>query len=231
MNPQTSITPPTEPTLQPEVPLTPVNPTPKKLSKGIIALIIAGSLLFLGGLIGGGILVAQAFSKAVDTTTSKATPANSTNISGTEVTLEGRTVSAACYTFQTPDDYILSPNAKNCQSEIRLSAGMATGASLTSITVKAQSGQNDLDYFFNTLANTAKQTGTTLSESKEVNIDGVTSGYVAYKDANGISQSVYFVPDTSAKFAYDGKPVTSYLISGPTVGGLLDTVIDSFMIK
>lgn len=234
-NPVPPITPPTpEPVheVTPDFVTQPVSPLiPKKgLSGGIIALIIASAVIFLGALVGGGILIAQAVGKNL-TTASTTTPSTTAeNIVGSKVTLTGTTVDAACYTFETPTGFILNPSATDCQAQVRLSAGLSTGASVTQLSVKAQSGKNDLDYFFTTMQNSLGQSGLKISESKKVTVAGIESGLVTYVDANTINQSIYFVPDTSGKFTAGSKPVTSFLINGPT-SSMLQTVIDSFTIK
>lgn len=154
---------------------------------------------------------------------------NSTSIAGTAVTLAGSTVTSTCYTFTAPADYLLSPNAKQCQAELRADNGTSSGIALTAIFVKAQIGSATVEDFI------TKMEDQGASKIEAVTINGVVSAVAAIEDSNGLEQTSYFVPDTSGKFKASNGVITSYLIYGPTgseeLKANLETVVDSFKIK
>lgn len=151
------------------------------------------------------------------------------DIADTPVTLNGSTVDAACFSFTLPEGFILSPNAKTCQAEIRLENGTATGAAVTSIKVVGQRGsQVQLDEFTDTI----RKTGAAILEEATTTINGIESAAVVAEDSMGIPQAFYYIPDNSGSFSASNGIVTSYMISGPA--GLkeqLVTITSSFTIK
>lgn len=151
------------------------------------------------------------------------------SIVGSDVEVVDGIVTSTCYTFKMPADYILSPNASQCQAELRMDNNTSSGIALTALFVKAQTGDSTLDDF-NALM---KKSGATTIES--VMIDGIESGKAVVENSLGIQQTSYFVPDTTKSFKASNGDITSYLIYGPTgseeVEAVLTTLVDSFKLR
>lgn len=161
-------------------------------------------------------------------TDTSATTGSATSIAGTPVTAAGGTVTAACFTFTQPSNYIINPNSKTCQTELRLDNGSSSGVSLTAIFVKAQTGNNDVDDFFTKYEALGASAGT----KERLTIGGEKAGKIVLKDSFGIEQATYFIEDTTGNFEATNGPVTSYLIYGPAESKeQLSTIINSFTVK
>ena len=153
---------------------------------------------------------------------------SATSIAGTPVTAAGGTVTAACFTFTQPSNYIINPNSKTCQTELRLDNGSSSGVSLTAIFVKAQTGNNDVDDFFTKYEAAGASAGT----KERLTIGGEKAGKIVLKDSFGIEQATYFIEDTTGNFEATNGPITSYLIYGPAESKeQLSTIINSFTVK
>ena len=162
------------------------------------------------------------------TKTDTATTGSATSIANTPVTAANGVVSAACFTFTQPASYIISPNSKTCQTELRLDNGSSTGVSLTAIFVKAQTGNNDVDDFFTKY----EAAGANAATKERLTIGDEKAGKITIKDSNGIEQATYFIEDTTGNFEASNGPITSYLIYGPAASTeQLSTIVNSFKTK
>lgn len=159
------------------------------------------------------------------------TPASGvTEIEGTSVTLAGSEVDSTCFTFDMPENYLLSPKAESCQVEIRSENGTATGEALSSLVVKAQRGDNTIDSFFSTI-----KASSPSAVTEKVTVNGASVGKATYKNGSGFTETSYYIPDDSGKYERGGTPITSYFISGPSYPeefeDILSGVVESFTVK
>lgn len=144
--------------------------------------------------------------------------ASAESIVGTPVTVSGSTSQSTCWTLTIPAGYIQSPNASQCQTELRLDNGTSSGASLTSITLKPQIGDTQtVDEFFKKIDEYAAS-GVDVRQTKKVSIDGRESGYAEIVDGYSLVQQMYFIPDTSGAFKASNGTIISYLLTGPSSG-------------
>jgi hypothetical protein len=197
-----------------------------KPNKIALAGIIVGSVTTLIGLISTIFLVTAFISYYTDAVTKTVDVSQAQSLAGSTVKLSGSTVESLCYTFDMPENYILNPNTSQCQAEIRAGNGTSTGIALTSIYVKAQTGDSTVDDFISLM----KKSGAT--ETGTITIDGITSGKAVIPNSLDIPQTTYFIPDSSGSFTASNGAITSYLIYGPTgLADALDTVINSFSLR
>jgi heme/copper-type cytochrome/quinol oxidase subunit 2 len=191
-----------------------------------LAGIIVGSVTTLIGLISTIFLVTAFISYYTDASTKTMDASRAQSLVGSTVELSGSTVEAPCYTFDMPENYILSPNASQCQAELRLGNNTSTGVALTAIFVKAQTGDSTVKDFISLM----KKSGAT--ETGTVTIAGITSGKAVIPDGLDVPQTLYFIPDSSGSFTTTNGAITSYLIYGPTgLTDALNTVINSFSLR
>lgn len=161
--------------------------------------------------------------------TSKHDSMDTIDIADTKVTLAGSKVDSDCFSFTLPEGYMISPASKACQTELRLDNGSETGVSLTSISVKYQTGGDDVDSFFKKYKAAG---GDKISDAKELTIDGQPAGSLTLVDTFGIKQTVYFITAHPGMLEINGTPVTSFHISGPTnLTKELATITESFTLK
>lgn len=179
-------------------------------------------------------------SSSQSASTSTASAANTIDVSGSPVTLEGRTVTSRCFTFTAPADYIINPNSKTCQTELRMSdANRPSGEPLSAIRVVAQSNIASIDAFFSGIEDvvdrSSENSKVTIKSTDRITLNGQPAGKAVYTNAFGLEQTAYFIPDNSNTFSAGTSIVTSYVISGPSYNSsfksTLESVLSSFKIK
>lgn len=148
------------------------------------------------------------------------------SIVGTPVTESGSISSSACWSLTIPTGYLQSPNASQCQTELRYDDGTSTGSALTSITLKAQIGDTQtVDDFFATMDEYAAN-GVEVLETKTVTVGGREAGYAKVVNGYSLVQHMYFIPDTTGSFKASNGTVTSFLLTGPSYNDGTDPVED-----
>ncbi len=149
------------------------------------------------------------------------------SVNGTPVSLSGSTVDSACWTFEMPQGYILSPNSVSCQTEIRQESGTSTGVAATSISIRSQVGDSSVDNFVDRV----KATGAKVLKEERLTVAGNQAAKVVSENSLGISTDIYFIPHTGNLYSSTGK-VTSTLISGPSASdSIISAILDSFSMK
>ena len=141
------------------------------------------------------------------------------DITGTDVTLVGDRVETPCYSFTLPEPYRLESFSEACGAE--LSRDIAPGADPAAhdsapITVAAQSGTVSVDEFVEEFRQAARQAGREILDDGTRSIAGAPAGVMHYLDSRGVEHTAYFVPAPTAQHRFGERPLTSFLITGPT---------------
>lgn len=156
------------------------------------------------------------------------------DVSEMKPTLIDDKISAPCFTAKLPENYTMSPKNKNCY--VRLDNNRGTGQILLSIIVRAQTGEINMKLLKDTYSS---YSGAIIS-MEETTVGGSPAlKVVTSMDANfGAPSTIYIVLDDSGKYSYNGKKITSYMISSPSYlktinqdESDIDIFVKSFQIK
>lgn len=149
-------------------------------------------------------------------------------------TINNNTVTSPCFTFVIPSNYFLSKNPKattTCNAQIIADNGSQQELVLLSITIQPQTGDTSKE----------KMRSAITAINDKIEIEDLTiNGHEALKvvtpyHAQFMTPAVmYYIFDTSGRYQYNGKAITSYLIEAPGNGTNnpgLDSIIKTFTIR
>lgn len=162
------------------------------------------------------------------------------NIAGIPVEFVDGTVTSACFTFVLPREFEMDPDSIGCQVALRPLAY----DSLLEIDVRAQSGDNSAERFFDAMAEAMAATWPPAEYSTEtVLVDGRPTPLAHTVNKWGVRTDYYQVPVDFGALESDGTAITSILIllpdfssesgfsSGNGFDQLATNLIDSFTVR
>jgi hypothetical protein len=155
------------------------------------------------------------------------TPRDPIDVAGSSVTLVNWKIEAECFTFDMPTiaEYEMNPDSEECQTAIR----WVGGDSLSEIIVRAQVGENDLEFFFATIRESFGSDGKVPVTTETATVAGVRAGVARTTNDWGLAYTFYFVPESTGAFVFDGEPITSFLIAGPSGAPEMEAVLDELV--
>lgn len=163
------------------------------------------------------------------------TKKSTTDIADTTVSLVGDKVSSTCWTFAMPaQGYALNKKSSACTGRIVIDQGNGTGDDLGAVNIKAQTGDMSVEKIRASYDDLATK-GAKIHSVTDTEVNGKVAVKIVADDWMGLKLDIYIVIDDSETFSYDGKPITSYMISGHSYNATLEatttSVVQSFAIK